>query len=229
MAPFREEFDLLNAIAGSKVSCLLKPVPGIGMEVLNPYPRDAQGRIILPDVAWGSEAMIAVRLRVPASMVTGAPLVELLSATVAYTDLDGQVQGLASTPVMLPVMPAAALAAHPEDETAARRFGEVDASRLQHEARDAAMRGDWDAVDGILRRIREMAGSNAWVSGMLDEIEMLARQRDRERFSKEAMYASRSMSSRLAALDESYDMAAESRSESYLEKKIRHGRGRKRD
>ena len=40
MAPFREEFDLLNAIAGRKVSCLLKPVTGVTMEVLNPYPRD---------------------------------------------------------------------------------------------------------------------------------------------------------------------------------------------
>jgi Ca-activated chloride channel family protein len=229
MGPFREEFALLNAIAGSKVSCLLKPVPGIGMEVLNPYPRDAQGRIILPDVAWGSEAVIAVRLSVPKSMVDGTPLVELLSASVAYSDVDGVVRGAASVPLMLPVMEASVWSAVVEDETVARRFGEVEASHLQQQARLAALDGNWDAVDRILRQIREMAGNNAWVSGMLDEIERLARRRDRERFSKEAMYSADSLGSRLSEIGESYDMSVEARRESYLVKKLGQGQHRKRD
>lgn len=229
MGPFREEFALLNAIAGSKVSCLLKPIPGIGMEVLNPYPRDAQGRIVLPDVAWGSEAVIAVRLSVPQGMVDGTPLVELLSASFAFSDLEGAVHGVASVPLMLPVMEAAAWSALVEDETVARRFGEIEAGRLQQQARLAALDGNWDAVDRILTQIREMAGSNAWVSGMLDEIERLAQRRDRERFSKEAMYSAESLSSRLSEVGESYDMSAEARRASYLEKKLRHGQGRKRD
>jgi Ca-activated chloride channel family protein len=229
MAPFREEFDLLNAVAGRKIACLLKPVPGIGMEVLNPYPRDAQGRIVLPDVAWGSEAVIAVRLNVPASMVAGASLVELLSTSVVFTDLEGREHGLASTPVVLPVMEAAACAALAEDDTAVRRFAEVDASHLQQEARLAALNGDWELVERLLRRIRETAGNNAWVAGVLDEIEMLARQRDSARFAKEAMYASHSMGTRLSARAERAGIQDEGERASYLERKLRHGQGRKRD
>lgn len=226
MAPFREEFDLLNAIVGRKVSCLLKPVTGVSMEVLNPYPRDAQGRIMLPDVAWGSEAVIAVRLHVPAALAQGTSLVELLSASIAYTDLEGQVRGGASDPLMLPVLDAAALAALAPDEMVVRRVAEVEVSRLQEQARLASLRGEWEVVDLILRKIRGMAGDNAWVAGMLDEIEQIARRRDRERFAKEAMYSSESLSSRLAALDEGYDMSAESRMPSHLAKKLRHGKGR---
>lgn len=227
MAPFREEFDLLNAIAGRKVSCLLKPVTGVTMEVLNPYPRDAQGRIMLPDVAWESEAVIAVRLKVPALLVAGASLVELLSASIAYTDLDGQVRGAASDPVMLPVIEAAALAAMPADEMVARRFAEIEVSLLQEQARLASRRGDWETVERILTQMRAMAGDNAWVIGMLEQIAELARQRDTASFSKEAAYARESMSSRLSALNESYDMSAEARVARHLEKKLRHGRGRK--
>ena len=227
MAPFREEFDLLNAVAARKVACLLKPVPGIGIEVLNPYPRDAQGRIVLPDVAWDSEATVAVRLSVPASMVLDASIVELLSASVAFTDLDGRLLGLASDPVVLPVKDAVAFAMVGEDETVARRFGEVGASRLQQQARVAALNGDWQAVDQILRQIREMAGNNPWVAGVLGEIELLAQQRDSARFAKEAMYSSGSMSSRLSAISETADLSEERAQPSFLERKRNHGKGRK--
>ena len=229
MAPFREEFDLLNAIVGRKVSCLLKPVTGVTMEVLNPYPRDAQGRIILPDVAWGSEAVIAVRLHVSAALAQGTSVVELLSASIAYTDLDGQVRGAASDPLMLPVMEAASLAALPADEMVVRRFAEMEVSLLQAEARLASRRGDWEAVERILTRMRAMAGDNAWVIGMLEQIADHARRRDAARFSKESAYAGESMSMRLSGLNESYDMTAEERVASHLAKKLRHGRGRRPD
>ena len=227
MAPFREEFDLLNAIVGRKVSCLLKPVTGVTMEVLNPYPRDAQGRIILPDVAWGSEAVVAVRLHVPAALAQGTSVVELLSASIAYTDLEGQVRGGASDPLMLPVMEAAALAALVPDEMVVRRVAEVEVSRLQEQARIASRRGDWEAVERILTQMRAMAGDNAWIIGMLEQIADHARRRDAESFSKEAAYSGDAMSSRLSGLNESYDMSAEARVARHLEKKLRHGRGRR--
>jgi len=110
-----------------------------------------------------------------------------------------------------------------------RRVAEVEVSRMQEQARIASLRGDWEAVDLILRKIRGMAGDNAWVAGMLDEIEQIARRRDMARFSKESMYASRSMSERLSAVNESYDMTAEERVASHLAKKLRHGRGRRPD
>jgi hypothetical protein len=128
---------------------------------------------------------------------------------------------------MLPVIEAAALAAMPADEMVARRFAEIEVSLLQEQARLASRRGDWETVERILTQMRAMAGDNAWVIGMLEQIAELARQRDTASFSKEAAYARESMSSRLSALNESYDMSAEARVARHLEKKLRHGRGRK--
>lgn len=225
MAPFREEFDLLGAIAGRKVACLLKPVRGVDVEVLNRYQRDAQGRIVLPDVAWGSEATISVRLTVPSGITAGADVVELLSASVAYLDLDGAAHGVASDPVVLPVMDSAAHARLAENEQVARRFGEIDASQLQEMARDAALRGDWQVVEQLLERIRAIAANNAWVEGVLREIEALAQQRDSARFAKEAMYASHSMRTRLSAPNEAAELNCEPQAASYLARKLRHGKG----
>jgi hypothetical protein len=64
---------------------------------------------------------------------------------------------------------------------------------------------------------------------MLDEIERLAWRRDRDRFSKEAMYSADSLGSRLSEVGESYDMSVEARRASYLVKKLGQGQHRKRD
>lgn len=229
MAPFREEFALLDAIAAHKVSCLLKPVPGVQMDVLNSYGRDAQGRIVLPDIAWGSEAVIAVRLSVPASMVAAASVVELLSASVAFTDLDGRSQGVASEPVVLPVMTSDALAVLREDDVVARRFGEVEAGRLQGLARRAALNGDWRAVGQLLDQVRAIAGDNPWIAGILAEFEILAQQRDSARFAKEAAYARHSASTRLSALAEQAGLSEDDTRAAFLARKLRHGKGRPRN
>jgi hypothetical protein len=100
---------------------------------------------------------------------------------------------------------------------------------LQQEARLAALNGDWALVERLLRRIRQTAGNNAWVAGVLDEIEMLAQQRDSARFAKEAMYAANSMGTRLSIRAERAGLQDDGERASYLERKIRHGQGRKRD
>lgn len=226
MAPFREEFDLLDAIAAHKVSCLLKPVTGVEMEVLNPYGRDAQGRLVLPDIAWGSEAVIAVRLTVPEAMAANATLVELLSASIGFTDLDGRIQGAASAPLVLPVMPAAALAVLQEDETVARRFGEVEAGRLQVLARRAAKQGDWALVKQLLEQVRAVAGGNPWVAAQLAAFEELVRRGDSRRVQKELHFSSDAMARRISSVRERADMSADRAGESFNLRKTRHGKAR---
>lgn len=229
MAPFREEFDLLDAIAAHKASCLLKPVTGVQMEVLNPYARDAQGRLVLPDIAWGSEAVIAVRLTVPEAMAANATLVELLSASIGFTDLDGRIQGAASAPLVLPVMPAAALAVLQEDETVARRFGEVEAGRLQVLARRAAKQGDWTLVKQLLEQVRAVAGGNPWVAAQLAAFEELVRRGDSRRVQKELHFSSDAMARRISSVRERADMAADRAGESFNLRKTRHGKARQPD
>jgi hypothetical protein len=208
---------------------LLKPVNGVQMEVLNPYGRDAQGRLVLPDIAWGSEAVIAVRLTVPEAMATDATLVELLSASVGFTDLDGRVQGAASAPLVLPVMPTAALAVLQDDETVARRFGEVEAGRLQTLARRAAMNGDWRAVTQLLEQVRAVAGDNPWIAAQLAEFEELVRQGDSVRVQKELHFSSDAMLRRISSVRERADMSADRAGESFNLRKTRHGKARQPD
>ena len=227
LGPFREEFDLLAAIAARKIACLLKPARDVGVEVLNGLAQDDKGRHILPDVAWNSETVLAVRLTVPAEMTQNETLFELLSVSIAAVDSDGRPIGLASDPLVLPVVDAAAYSALAEDEIVARRFDEITASKIQTQAREAALNGDWAVVDKLLAEIQPLANRNPWIAEILKEIKSLADERDVMRFSKETMYASHSMSDRLSVISESPELVGEGSRESFLARKLRHGKARK--
>ncbi len=56
MDPFREEFALLNATCARRLELELTLAPGVHAEVLNDYPRTDDGKIHLPDHAYGGEA-----------------------------------------------------------------------------------------------------------------------------------------------------------------------------
>ena len=69
---------------------------------------------------------------------------------------------------------------------------------------------------------------NKWVAESLDSLEKIARRRDVEGFSKESVFASQKMRSRLAASDElapsAWSASAESSRAAYLRKKPVQGR-----
>jgi Ca-activated chloride channel family protein len=228
MDPFREEFDLLSAICGRKLRLRLEPNHGVEIKVLNLYRTDAEGRAMLPDLAYDSVAWALLRVRVPAALpaMNASGLVHVLSANVEYDDGDGNARATNMAHVRLERAPATAYAAMAEDEVVVARALELRAAELLTEARAAARRQDWDSVDSLMATAQRVAGENQWVAATTAVLQQYASQRDEERFSKEAYFSSRKKRERLASLGESalYDPSTEAVKPGYARRKPVQGK-----
>jgi len=140
-----------------------------------------------------------------------------------YTTLDGEPRAIQPTSLALPALPASAFAAIAEDELVVRRADELEATHLQQKARTAARRRDWDGVAAALKKAERIADANPWVAASLNELRELAAQKDEVSFAKEALFASRKMSTRLAASYESLD-DKDVPAASYLRRKSSQGK-----
>ena len=207
MDPFREELALLNALCARRLVLEVHTAEGVGAEILNGYTPVGDAGWQLPDLAYGGEAWALVRLTVPRRAASADP-VTLMSAGVRYFDLSGEPRALQSVTLALPAVAAGAYDALLEDELVARRAGELEAARLQREARAAAQRGDWASVDQLVARTRVLGETNPWLGDVARELEALALRRDDVLFAKEASYSADRMSTRLAPTVESLDRSA---------------------
>ncbi len=208
MDPFREEFALLNAICARRLVLELQTAEGVRADCLNGYSPAGDSSWQLPDLAYGGEAWALVRLTVPRRSVSAEPTT-LVSAGVRYVDLGGEPRALQSLALALPAVAAgASYDALLEDELVARRAGELEAARLQQEARAAARRRDWAAVDQFVAKTRALGAANPWLGDIAGEMEALSRRRDEVLFAKEAAYSSTRMANRLAPTAELLDPSA---------------------
>ncbi len=227
MDPFREEFELLNAMCARRLRLEIAPAAGVKAKMLNDYVADGQNAWLLPNLAFAGEAWAVVRLRVPspASAVEGQGegLLSLCSFSVRYTTLDGEPRAIQPHALALPALPASAFHAIAEDELVARRAGELEAAYLQTKARKAARHGDWAGVESALRKAERAAANNPWVAESVKELRALAAQKDEVMFSKESAFAARKMSTRLAERNESWSVEAPA-SASFLRRKTNQGK-----
>ena len=91
--------------------------------------------------------------------------------------------------------------------------------------RDAALRGDWGAVERILAELEEIGRREPWVGASIRFVRELMRERDQERMSKEMMYKSRKMAHRLASTDEgSFNPREDANEAAFLRRKMAEGR-----
>jgi len=229
MGPLTEELDLLDALAARRIACRIKPSSDVRLEVLNTAAARHDGTHPMPDVAWESEAVIAVRLSLPARMTVDETLFELVSVRTTFLDADGQETTIDAEPLVLPVLDAAEWTELRPDTTVSRRFDEIEAASLQEEARRAARAGDWERAERVIERMRPLAATNPWLQDILNESSDYMRQREVELFSKSARYAAHSLANRLAGLDEGADMSNEERKRSYIARKRQQGKARKSD
>ena len=225
MDPFREEFELLNALCARRVRLEVDAAAGVKVKMLNDYVADGTNAWLLPNLAYGGEAWAVLRLRVPARGAESAAdlAVPLCAISVRYATLDGEPRAIQPQPLALPVLPASAFHAIAEDELVARRAGELEAAYLQTRARDAARRGDWRGVESALKKAERVAGHNPWVAASLDELRELAAQKDEVMFAKESAFSSLRMASRLAAKAESAGLQAPAAA-AYLRRKTSQGK-----
>ena len=221
MDPFREEFALLNATCARRLELELSPAQGIQAEVLNDYPRTDDGKVQLPDLAYGGEAWALVRLTVQARP-EGANPAAILMAAVRYRDMAGEPRAVQPFVLALPAVPAAAYADISEDALVVRRACELEVARLLVQARAAARHHDWEQVQALLASANKLGADNPWLKDVLREMKHLADRRDDDMFSKEGAYSSRRMTTRLASASE--DLTPGGEQASYLRRKSAQGK-----
>lgn len=222
--PFAEEFDLLANLYACSLTLSVGTHEGIEVEVLNDFPpveRTDFPAWRLLDLAWGSEAWALLKLTIPVELVREDSLA-VLRVAVSGLGLDGRPVLLSDAKLTVPVLPARAFAAVAVSELVERRLVEVEASRFLKLAREAAMRGQWDAVQSLLAEATRRLGHHEWVKEILAQIARLAESQDHRRFGKEAMYSAFRLSARLADKDEGM-VLAEDVKPSYLRRKKAQG------
>jgi Ca-activated chloride channel family protein len=222
---FLEESSLLSALCARDVRLEVRALPGVRVELLNPYSRNAQGQWCLPDVAYEAQVWAGLRLHLDQSIVSAVQdKVAVLQVKVVYRDLNGAEHGLPEIWLSLPVVSPEDFNNVVEDAAIKRWIWEAEAARLQDEASQAAARGDWNAVDGALVQVRGMAADNPLLGDIASNLERLAAQRDGMRFGKEALYTAASLSSRQRS---KHDASDPSDLPTYLQRKVRQGGSRR--
>src|SRR5262249_23071242 len=178
----------------------------------------------MPDLAYEGESWAVIRLTIPKTHAGAGDggLIELGSVAVSYLDLDGKLLKIAPVKVSLASLLPAAYGAVVEDPLVTQRVQELEAANIQDRAQNAARNGDWPEVRRLLDEARKNAKDNEWLGKIVDKLETLAQVADEAMFSKEAMYSSRKMRSRLAAAQESGEIGYASAS--YLRRKPEQGK-----
>jgi Ca-activated chloride channel family protein len=224
--PFAEEFDLISNLHSRHVKLALGAPQGIRMTLLNDYPVEAREGfplIRLPDIPYGAEAWAIIELEIPAGLALESGNQLLQVGVTASTPEGGPIAYPDATLTLTAVSPAAWDAVLP-DPLVAGRLAELAVAQLLVQARVAADAGDWEAIDRMLAEARQRYAQFPWVIEVLESAEEIAQLRDMARFSKESLYSSRKMHSRLSAKDEQMSMSAESAKASYLRRKKSQGK-----
>lgn len=224
--PFAEEFDLIANLYARRLRLSLGTPEGNQAVLLNDYAvEDQRGFpvVSLPDLAWGAEAWALVELKMPAPSADMGQIT-LLQVEVTGTDLDGKPVAFPEAQLKLPAVPASAWEALLPDPLVQQRLNELQAAQFLDQARSAAYRGDWRAIEQMLEQARQRFADNPWVQQVLENMVELARERDTARFSKEAMFSSRRMHSRLSAKEEALSMLLEAEAPAFLRRKAAQGK-----
>jgi Ca-activated chloride channel family protein len=226
MDPFREEFALLTALWARDIRLFINLSFSDGrVRVLNRLPHHPRGGCRMPELAYAGEAWAVARIRIPAASIAASNgAVSVASFEIDYSDQHRERRQVVVPALCLPVLTAREYRALDENELVARRLAELQAADLQQDARDAARRGDWPAVRQSLARVRELARNHEWLTRVVAELETLATQEDRERFSKEALYSAAIMRERLAPVNEMAGPPNAPAAAPYLRRKSRAGK-----
>jgi Ca-activated chloride channel family protein len=225
--PFAEEFDFISNLYARNVRLSLAMPEGVSFRLLNDYrveDRDGFGAIVLPDIAYGSEAWALVELEVSAELANNHEKIMLQAAVSAATP-DGEPIAYPDASLYLQAVSAAAWDTLVEDPLVKARLAEVEASRLIETARTAAERGDFETLTRLIAEAEKRFGDNPWVQEILRTLHGLAEERDFVRFRKEAHYSSRKMSGRISAKEEMLaSMAGESTLPRFLRRRGEQGK-----
>jgi Ca-activated chloride channel family protein len=227
MDPFQQELDLLGNLCMRDLRLSVTTPEGVEATMANALPA-AEAGWRLPDLAWGAQAWVVLRLKLPVSALrTVGMLMPLLKVSVEGKSLGGESVQLERAGLALPVMTSAAFDALCDDERVTRRLIELAAADALGRMRAAAGAGDWDAVDRLLQEASRQFAGNEWVGAILDAMRSLAESRLHERMMKESIYASSKLRNRLLAQGDEGPISADAAAvdvPSYLRRKPSQGK-----
>ena len=227
--PFKEEFDLLEAVLLRRIRLRLMPEKGVSFEVLNGYSQDNEGRFIMPDLALGADVWALLKIKINSDLCdkTAGKKIKLLSAYIDYLEHDGLEQRSDTSKLTIDLCNQEKFDSLEVDEIVELRASEVRAATLQENAQVAARAGNWSEVDKIMIELVELGKDNEWVKATAASLRRYSLDRHAEAFSKESLYKSRRMKQRYVAREEAR-FVMESRSmpsqPSYLRRKIEEGK-----
>ncbi len=224
--PFKEEFDLLSNTMASKLEIFVEYPDFVKLELLNIYNgRDPLWK--MPDLAYGGEAWALFKLYIEERDLKKCDREDVLRSHISYDNLDGERIQTPVRSIRLRPINENAFGALVEDPIIKTRIQELKAASLQDIAREAADRGDWGAVEYSIQQAEEEASDNAWIKENLNSLRRYAALRERNAFSKEAMYSADKYRSRLASSVENsqeYSIGKESMKPMYLRRKEQRGK-----
>lgn len=220
---FEAEIGLLSQLQWRNVEMSISG-ESTHIEIINTYQRAGEGWR-MPSVALGSECWALFRMPMREAIRLQAESGSVLKVNVQAVDANGEkfsFQGqLQSLSVVAPDVYLAELG----HELVERRINELNAARLQMEIRDAALRGDWLQVEQLLNRLETIGRHEPWVAASIAFTRQLMSERDERRMSKEMLYKSRKMNSRLSSTDEMmFSMKDDFEMPAFLRRKSTEGR-----
>lgn len=220
---FEAEIGLLSQLQWRNVEMSISG-ESTNIEILNTYQRAAEGWR-MPSVALGSECWALFRMPMREAIRSQAESGSALKVIVRAVDANGQQLNFEGQLQSLPVVEPDVYLAELGHELVERRINELNAAMLQMEIRDAALRGDWLQVEQLLNRLETIGRHEPWVAASIAFTRQLMSERDERRMSKEMLYKSRKMNSRLSSTDEMmFSMRDDIEQPAFLRRKSTEGR-----
>ena len=149
---YSDELSGLNSTFATQLRLTSECSTGVEIvDVLNDLPSDSRGRLKLPNLRFGQELQVAVRLSISpwqANRPIGTVQLEWQSAA----EMTSEPTSLTST-LTLPVMPHKDIQGLAEDTAVAEQFALMQATRDRHRAIDALDRGDMIGAQATLGAI----------------------------------------------------------------------------
>ncbi len=229
--PFAAEFALLTSLCARGLVLKVNAPAGIGVKLRNDFvPVEGEAMAwSLPDLAFASEAWAVLEFDV-ATIAAGYGCSVRLPITVsvqAATHDSAPLFLLAALPA-LPIMTADQIAAMPADELVARRTMELDAADALAAVQKAIAADDWPLAEQLVETAQGRFAQHEWASAILATMKRLVADRNARGAGKEAVYARRSMNSRLASLNEASFSAFDEQSiPAFLRRKPEQGKGQR--
>lgn len=206
---FDTEFQMLNALVGKQVKLKVSAsFKGQALPVLSLSHLKEESEFRLGNLLEGTDRWVA--FRVDLSSLKNSNLKKLkeeqkieVEVTFEYANV-GEDNAAAETVKLNASLDLVVDKESSEgvNEWALERIKETEASRLQREAIEKARMGDWNSVNFLVDAMSASAGSNAYVRSVASNLKGLAAAQNAVGFSKEALYSSVAMSSRMVDVNE---------------------------